>query len=136
VLFGRTQTFANMSSIHPFYAARLIRTFLGASNPSRLAKDTSVTDTIQGDDCAGREYWNWPELRVADPATGSPHASRGWNPLVWVQRAIARPRLPRRADGSRRDFSKPWMQGGPLHIVNATVNETVDARTKVQNLDR
>jgi hypothetical protein len=136
VLFGRTRTFANMSSIHPFYAARLIRTFLGASNPSRLARDTSVTDTIQGDDCAGREYWNWPELRVADPATGSPHASRGWNPLVWVQRAIAPPCLPRRADGSRRDVSKPWTKGGPLHIVNATVNETVDARTKVQNQDR
>jgi len=30
----------------------------------------------------------------------------------------------------------PWQQGGPLHIVNTTVNETVDARTKVQNQDR
>jgi len=30
----------------------------------------------------------------------------------------------------------PWTQGGPLHIVNTTVNETMDARTKVQNQDR
>jgi len=30
----------------------------------------------------------------------------------------------------------PWTQGGPLHIINTTVNETMDARTKVQNQDR
>jgi len=31
---------------------------------------------------------------------------------------------------------RPWTRGAPLHIINTTVNETLDARTKVQNQDR
>jgi hypothetical protein len=103
VLFGRTRTFANMSSLHGFYWSRLTRTFLGASNPVRLRTgDTAVKDTTSDDDCEGTSYWNWPRLRatVAPPTAG------------------------------------PWTQGGPLHIINTTVNETMDARTKVQNQDR
>ena len=102
-LFGRTRTFANLSSLHAFYWSRLTRTFLGASNPSRLRTgDTAVKDTVSGDDCEGTSYWNWPRLHAtaATPTAG------------------------------------PWTQGGPLHIINTTVNETMDARTKVQNQDR
>jgi hypothetical protein len=102
-LFGRTRTFANMSSLHSFYWSRLTRTFLGASNPVRLRTgDTAVKDTVSDDDCEGTRYWNWPRLQAtaATPTAG------------------------------------PWTHGGPLHIVNTTVNETLDARTKVQNQDR
>lgn len=102
-LFGRTRTFANLSSLHAFYWSRLTRTFLGASNPSRLETgDTAVKDTVSGDDCEGTSYWNWPRLHAtaATPTAG------------------------------------PWTHGGPLHIINTTVNETMDARTKVQNQDR
>ena len=103
LLFGRTRTFANMSSLHAFYWSRLTRTFLGASNPTRLKTgDTAVKDTVSDDDCEGNLYWNWPRLHatVATPTAG------------------------------------PWTQGGPLHIINTTVNDTMDARTKVQNQDR
>jgi hypothetical protein len=103
LLFGRTITFANMSSLHAFYWSRLTRTFLGASNPTRLKTgDTAVKDTVSGDDCEGTGYWNWPRLH-ATAATST---------------------------------AGPWAQGGPLHIINTTVNETMDARTKVQNQDR
>jgi len=102
-LFGRTRTFANMSSLHGFYWSRLTRTFLGASNPTRLkTNDTAVKDTVSDDDCEGTGYWNWPRL----------------------QATAARP------------TAGPWRQGGPLHFINTTVNETLDARTKVQNQDR
>jgi hypothetical protein len=102
-LFGRTRTFANMSSLHGFYWSRLTRTFLGASNPTRLkTNDTAVKDTVSDDDCEGTGYWNWPRLQ-ATAAT---------------------------------ETAGPWTQGGPLHIINTTVNETLDARTKVQNQDR
>jgi hypothetical protein len=102
-LFGRTRTFANMSSLHAFYWSRLTRTFLGASNPTRLKTgDTAVKETVSGDDCEGTGYWNWPRLH-ATAATST---------------------------------AGPWKQGGPLHIINTTVNETMDARTKVQNQDR
>jgi hypothetical protein len=30
----------------------------------------------------------------------------------------------------------PWTRGGPLHLLNVTVNETVDTRTGLQNQDR
>ena len=102
-LFGRTRTFANLSTLHAFYWSRLTRTFLGASNPTRLQTgDTAVKDTVSGDDCEGTGYWNWPRLH----ATAAP------------------------------PVAGPWRQGGPLHIINTTVNETMDARTKVQNQDR
>jgi hypothetical protein len=102
-LFGRTRTFANQSSLHGFYWSRLTRTFLGASNPTRLkGGDTAVKETVSGDDCEGTSYWNWPrpQATVATPTAG------------------------------------PWTRGGPLHVINTTVNETMDARTKVQNQDR
>ena len=105
-LFGHTRTFANMSSLHAFYWSRLTRTFLGASNPNRLESDrTAVKDTAAGDDCGGKEYWNWPAVdgSVSSSPSGVP---------------------------------KPWTRGGPLHIINTTVNETMDMKSKVQNQDR
>jgi hypothetical protein len=106
LLFGQTRTFANMSSIHAFYAARLTRTYLGASNESRLdaskLKPIPVTDTTPGDDYSGQAYWDWPGL----PAKAT------------------------------QPVAQPYVKGGPLHIVNTTINETFDVRTGVQNQDR
>jgi hypothetical protein len=96
-----------MSSIHQYYAARLTQTFLGASNPERLAShNVGVSQNAQSDDCSGRSYWRWPSM-----------AGNLW-------------------DSPATPLAKPWTRGGPLHIVNATVNETLDAKTKVQNQDR
>lgn len=105
VLFGQTRTFANMSSIHGFYAARLTRTYLGASNEKRLEaeKPQQVTNTVPGDDYPGQSYWDWP---------GSAAATKGKNP------------------------TRSFAVGGPLHIVNTTINETFDVRTGLQNQDR
>lgn len=105
LIFGRTRIFLNLSSVQGFYAARLIRTYLGASNPSRLEKQTAVSDTMRGDDLASERYWRWPAptSTTAAPATPS---------------------------------QEPWTKGGPLHIINTTVNETLDVRTGIQNQDR
>ena len=106
-LFGRTRTFANLSTLHAFYWSRLTRTFLGASNPGRLARgDTAVKETFSGDDCEGTDYWNWPRF--------TPNTTSAENEVP----------------------VSPWTHGSPLHIINTTVNETMDARTKVQNQDR
>lgn len=102
-LFGQTTTFANMSSLHTFYASRLTRTFLGASNPNRLGGNTAIKEAVSNDDCSGDEYWQWPAVDSAGPSTGA---------------------------------IRPWTRGAPLHIVNTTVNETMDTRMKVQNQDR
>jgi hypothetical protein len=108
-LFGNTRIFANLSSAQGFYAARLIRTFLGASNDRRhgapAAQPTRrqlISEPTAGDDIAGERYWIWPS----------------------------------RSGSADRDDVRPWHRGGPLHIVNATVNETYDVRTGIQNQDR
>ncbi len=108
VLFGRTRRFANLSSVHGFYTARLTRTFLGASNDARLhRRSTAVSETVRGDDCASDRYWIWPRVK------GAP-----------VQETHATHHV------------RPWLKGGPLHLINTTVNETVDARSGIQNQDR
>jgi hypothetical protein len=93
-----------MSSIQGFYAARLGRTYLGASNEIRLRAATPVWESTTGDDCASDAYWQWPRRTGAGPAVPVP--------------------------------VRPWDRGGPLHIVNVTVNETIDASTGMQNQDR
>jgi hypothetical protein len=103
-LFGQTRTFANMSSMHAFYAARLTRTFLGASNEARMRERVPVTETIAGDDLDAGHYWRWPVVGAATTTGAEP--------------------------------AYPWRRGGPLHIVNVTVNETLDAVTGVQHQDR
>jgi hypothetical protein len=104
-IFGRTLPFANMSSMHAFYSARLTRTFLGASNFERLNPKVPVppvTETMAGDDLDAKDYWCWPRAS-SDPGSVRPY---------------------------------PWLRGGPLHLLNVTVNETLDAKTGVQHQDR
>ena len=107
-LFGQTRRFANLSSVHGFYTARLTRTFLGASNEARLHRRSSaVSETTRGDDCASDQYWIWPARKGTAPADAHSHRHQ-----------------------------RPWQKGGPLHLINTTVNETVDARSGIQNQDR
>mgnify|MGYP006170885643 CR=1 FL=1 len=90
LVFGYSPTFLNMSTLHQFYAQRLTRAYLGASNRERLeGTDTQVTDVVDGDDAPMASYWK--------DAIG---------------------------------------KGAPLHIVNVTINETLDFRTGVQQQDR
>jgi hypothetical protein len=104
-MFGHTRTFANMSSLHAFYAARLTRTFLGGSNERRHEQSKPVTETIPGDDLSAEAYWRWPVDSDEE-------------------------------EGAHPRGVYPWTRGGPLHLVNVTVNETLDAVTGVQHADR
>ena len=114
LLFGHTRRFVNLSSVHGFYTDQLTRTYLGASNEARLDPTQehpqgSASSTVKGDDCGGARYWNWP---------GPP----GLEVSPEEHAAVAKPRT--------------WQKGGPLHLINVTVNETVDIRSGVQNQDR
>src|SRR4029077_899151 len=105
-LFGQTTTCANLSSLHACYASRLTRTFLGASNPERLKGN----DTAVKDTVGG------------DDCSGDEY----WR---W-------PTLNVSPNAAPSNAPKPWTRGGPLHIINTTVNETMDTKMKVQNQDR
>lgn len=105
--FGRQWHFTNASTFQPLYGARLVRAYLGASNPRRHRGDlpataTAVTEVISGDDISQNGYWPWDADKTSASGTGRNHR--------WVH--------------------------APLHIVNVTVNETCDGRSQVQQQDR
>ena len=103
---GRVDTFVNRSSHHPLYTSRLVRAYLGASNPARTRRDDAgVTATLPGDDMNLEAYW--PPLDDED-----------------------------RADLDGDPDARPKANGFPLHLINVTVNETVDGRSQVQQQDR
>jgi len=92
---GSPWIFINRSSLHPLYAARLIRAYLGASNNLRYgSKAPGISDPVDGDDIAQESYWR-------------PTEKEGF-----------------------------WEKGPPLHLVNVTINETVDGRTHTEQRDR
>ena len=89
---GRFVGFLNLSSLHTFYASRLTRAYLGASNGRRFsgasdAKGLSVTEPLPGDDIALDTYY------VTETA-------------------------------------------GPLHLINVTMNLTVDPAEQLVQRDR
>ena len=132
---GSVRTLLNASSLHTFYASRLTRAYMGASNRRRLDDDKAhITEVINGDDLPSDRYWNWPRL---------PHEPGGVEKVraFFVRRVhnvralFTREQLaPHEAPGSpaRAQASK----GAPLHLVNVTINETLDGRTGVQIQDR
>jgi hypothetical protein len=97
VLTGRTLTFLNLSSIQQFYAARLARAYLGASNPRRTGFGAApaagqpvtqdVTEAIEGDDVPFCAY-------------------------------------------------RPEQHGGPIHLINVTINETLAGASQLEQRDR
>jgi hypothetical protein len=88
-LMSRLFGFVNTSSLHDFYAARLVRAYLGVSNLSRYRRAAiwPVTRALPGDDIQQEAY--------------HPHAL-----------------------------------GGPLHLINTTVNETMSGKSQVERQDR
>jgi hypothetical protein len=112
-LFGRSWPFLNRSTHLPMYSARLIRAYLGASNPRRTMDDTAeryggaeITRVIPGDDIDIEYYWPWP------PPPGE------YN------------------DDLEKAQEVMYRKGPPLHLVNVTINETLDSKSQVQQQDR
>lgn len=112
-LFGRSWPFLNNSTLLPLYTARLVRAYLGASNPERIdstqadgdahcAAPVAVTNVLECDDMRIKHQW-------------------------WSIDA------PRENDTQRKD---PFAKGAPLHLVNVTINESLDGRSRVQQNDR
>lgn len=109
MLLGSSRIFLNRSTQLPLYSARLTRAYLGASNPNRYPKATSRVDAAP---VAATRVIDGDDIPAEDY----------WD---WP-----RPK----ADDS---CNKPaWSIGGPLHIINVTINETVDGRSQTQQLDR
>ena len=100
LLIGQILAFFNLSSLHAFYAARLSRAYLGASN-----------------------FLRWGRSQYKDDESQSPPAGQ----LIGD---------PIKGDDCYWDEYRPWESGGPLHIVNMTLNETVSGKSQVEYRDR
>ncbi len=132
---GSVRTLLNASSLHTFYSSRLTRAYLGASNRRRLDDDKAhVTEVIEGDDVPADRYWNWPRLPHEPGAAERVRAffARSLHGLLamFTSQSLAAHTPP--ASPARTQAAK----GAPLHLVNVTINETVDGRTGVQIQDR
>ena len=96
-LTSLVMSFVNHSSLAPVYAARLTRSYLGASNPIRQNGNNRITDMVTGDDFSLKSN---------------------------------------SSDTDASPIYAPHQHGGPLHLINVTINETLDGQSGLQNLDR
>lgn len=102
---GRNFAFLNLSSLHTFYRARLVRSYLGAANPSRFGK--------KGLGAANE---------VTPGALSSVASSKVFNPDPGDDLAMTEYR--------------PHEHGGPVHLINVCLNQTLDPRGGLFNQDR
>ena len=110
-LFGRSWPFLNNSTLLPLYTARLVRAYLGASNPERIGADgdksgsapVTITPVMTDDDMEIRKRW--------------------WS-------------IDTRRNENDTPQDDPFVKGAPLHLVNVTINESLDAKSRVQQNDR
>lgn len=106
--------FSNLSSLHMFYRARLTRSYLGASNGARFRGT--------GEQAARRPAVD-PLSEVS--AAYVPHAAAGKS--VFEVDA---------GDSVRLKDYRPHEHGGPVHILNVTINQTSDPLGGLFNQDR
>jgi hypothetical protein len=110
-LTGRNLQHINRSSLHPFYRSRLARTYVAVGN----APDNDGTGA------AGTTRFPM-----------SPLASRRSDVVRSVVRVT---RLLDRDDVDLPDYL-PHRHGGPIHLINCCINQTIDDRTDAFNADR
>lgn len=104
-LTRRNIEFLNLSSLHAFYRARLVRSYLGAANPSRFhiqAPEGTLSKVPPS--LAARKVSDVEEVDADD-------------------------------DVSFLEY-KPMRHGGPVHLINACINQTRDPRGGIFNQDR
>ncbi|RDK10959.1 hypothetical protein [Cupriavidus lacunae] len=101
LVMGRFAGFLNLSTLHPFYAARLTRAYLGASNGERFA----APDHPNGDPDGSLR----PRFSVAEPVPGDQLSLNTY----YDPRVLA-----------------------PLHLINVTLNLTVDPAEQLVQRDR
>ena len=98
--------FMNQSSLHGFYRARLVRSYLGAANPARFGLGAPLGAT-----------------------TTMPDAVEGTAAQAAVTRVQPDDDLP------FADYA-PQRHGGPVHLIGVCLNETEDPRGHLYNQDR
>jgi Patatin-like phospholipase len=103
--FALIISFINNSSLASIYAARLTRSYLGASNPRR--QNATRAKERHGE-------------TISNPITALvPGDDQFYYPT-----------------NDQQEHYAPHRNGGPLHLINVTINETMDNRSHLQHIDR
>jgi hypothetical protein len=149
VILGSSRNLLNASTQLPLYSARIIRAYLGASNPERTPAGQAATqpaaqshsDLAPANDVLAKGDSTRPsanERRSREIGAGTPSPSA-------ATRVMSGDDIPAQkywcwdngvevaAEGTQPD---PYAKGAPLHLVNVTINETVDGRSQIQQGDR
>ena len=103
---GRNFEFLNLSSLHTFYRARLVRSYLGAANPARFVQQAPLG----------------PIGVVSE--NGAAHLA---HKSVFA---------PDPGDDLAMEAYAPHRQGGPVHLIGVCINQTRDPRGGLFNRDR
>lgn len=103
---GRNFEFLNLSSLHTFYRARLVRSYLGAANPARFDRQAALGPT------------------EAVPVNGAAHLAH---------KSVFDPDPD---DDLALEAYAPHRQGGPVHLIGVCINQTHDPRGGLFNRDR
>lgn len=106
LITGRNLSFLNLSSLHSFYRARLVRSYMGAANASRFG-------------ASGK-------LGALSPVTAQMPTGQEGSSIDQV--------MP--GDDISLTRYRPQASGGPIHLINVCVNQTQDPRGRIFNQDR
>jgi hypothetical protein len=103
---GSNLGFLNLSSLHTFYKARLVRSYLGATNNLRFSGRGAISalEPIDAYELTTSNVRNVGKVTPED-------------------------------DISLADYG-PHLAGGPVHIINTCVNQTADPKGRLFNRDR
>lgn len=106
VFTGRNLTFLNLSSLHSFYRARLVRSYMGAANASRFGafSQLGALSQVTTQMPVGQEGPSIDEVMADDDISLTRY--------------------------------RPQDSGGPIHLINVCVNQTQDPRGRIFNQDR
>jgi hypothetical protein len=121
-LTARTLPFLNLSTLAQFYAARLARAYLGACHPGRSGYRSAT-----------------PAPGAATAAASATSLAAGPDrPAGGTREAPLRDDVTQASpnDEIRWHAYRPDLFGGPLHLVNVTVNETVFGASQLAQRDR
>lgn len=103
---GRNFEFLNLSSLHTFYRARLVRSYLGAANPGRFDQQAPLGPTGVVSDNGAAQFAH-KSVFAPDPD-----------------------------DDLALESYAPHRYGGPVHLIGVCINQTHDPRGGLFNRDR
>lgn len=108
-LTGRNLQQINRSSLHAFYRSRIARTYVAVGNSH--------------DHRAAQEAVRFPVSPLCDKTTGNAAQVKKLTELL-------------EGDDVGLPAYVPHAHGGPIHLINCCINQTIDDRTDTYNADR